>query len=47
LEKKRKGLIGAKNSYQSFIFIDDVNMPAKDESNSQPPIELLRYLMIH
>jgi dynein heavy chain len=42
LEMKGKGIIGGKNNTKSFIFIDDINMPAYEEYGAQPPIELLR-----
>jgi dynein heavy chain len=38
-------VIGAKNNTKSFIFIDDINMPALEEYGAQPPIELLRQLI--
>jgi dynein heavy chain len=45
LEKKRAKLYGASGKATCFIFIDDINMPRKEEYGAQPPIELLRHLV--
>jgi len=42
LTKKGKTLFGARPNERNVIFIDDVNMPAKETYGAQPCIELLR-----
>ena len=42
MEKKSRRLLGALAGKKMVFFIDDLNMPQKEEYGAQPPIELLR-----
>ncbi|KAA0178390.1 hypothetical protein FNF27_00239 [Cafeteria roenbergensis] len=42
LEKKSKDKMGPPGGRKLVVFVDDLNMPKKDEFGSQPPLELLR-----
>lgn len=47
LNKKKRGLYCPAKGKTSVMFIDDLNMPAKDTYGSQPPLELLRQYFDH
>ncbi|GAB0094584.1 Dynein heavy chain [Sergentomyia squamirostris] len=47
LLKKRRWQYGANAGKTAVIFVDDMNMPGKDEFDAQPPLELLRQFFDH
>ena len=45
--KKFKKVIGPIGQTKGVIFVDDINMPIREESGAQPPIELLRQILTY
>jgi dynein heavy chain len=47
LKKYGRGKYGPDNNKIGAVFIDDMNMPVRQDSGAQPPIELLRQYLDH